>query len=106
MTLLDNALKACGGLERWNRFDRFEVHVSIGGSYLASKVDATNLREIVVSGNTRFQAAEVVGALDRTRRGLCRMNWVGIENPLWLNRGSTGSHSWSPREVRVESSLD
>ena len=80
MTLLDSALKACGGLERWKRFERFEVHVSIGGSYLASKVDATNLKEIVVSGNTRFQAAEVVGMLDRSRRGLCRMNWVGIEN--------------------------
>jgi hypothetical protein len=80
MTLLDNALKACGGLERWNRFDRFEAHVSIGGSYLASKVDATNLKEIVVSGNTRFQAAEVVGMLDRSGRGLCRANWVGIEN--------------------------
>jgi hypothetical protein len=80
MTLLDNALKACGGLERWNRFDRFEAHVSIGGSYLASKVDATNLKEIVVSGNTRFQAAEVVGMLDRFGRGLCRANWVGIEN--------------------------
>jgi hypothetical protein len=80
MTLLDNALKACGGLERWNRFDRFEAHVSIGGSYLASKVDATNLKEIVVSGNTRFQAAEVVGMLDHSGRGLCRANWVGIEN--------------------------
>jgi hypothetical protein len=80
MTLLDNALKACGGLERWNRFDRFEAHVSIGGSYLASKVDTTNLKEIVVSGNTRFQAAEVVGMLDRSGRGLCRANWVGIEN--------------------------
>jgi hypothetical protein len=80
MTLLDNALKACGGLERWNRFDRFEAHVSMGGSYLASKVDATNLKEIVVSGNTRFQAAEVVGMLDRSGRGLCRANWVGIEN--------------------------
>ena len=80
MTLLDNALKACGGLERWNRFDRFEAHVSIGGSYLASKVDATNLKEIVVSGNTRFQAAEVVGMLNRSGRGLCRANWVGIEN--------------------------
>jgi len=80
MTLLDSALKACGGLERWNRFERFEVHVSIGGSYLASKVDATNLKEIVVSGYTRFQAAEVVGVLDRSRRGLCSMNWVGIEN--------------------------
>jgi hypothetical protein len=80
MTLLDSALKACGGLERWNRFDRFEAHVSIGGSYLASKVDATNLKEIVVSGNTRFQAAEVVGMLDRSGRGLCRANWVGIEN--------------------------
>ena len=80
MTLLDNALKACGGLERWNRFDRFEAHVSIGGSYLASKVDATNLKEIVVSGNTRFQAAEVVGMLDRSGSGLCRANWVGIEN--------------------------
>jgi hypothetical protein len=80
MTLLDNALKACGGLERWNRFDRFEAHVSIGGSYLASKVDVTNLKEIVVSGNTRFQAAEVVGMLDRSGRGLCRANWVGIEN--------------------------
>ena len=80
MTLLDTALKACGGLERWNRFDRFEAHVSIGGSYLASKVDATNLKEIVVSGNTRFQAAEVVGMLDRSGRGLCRANWVGIEN--------------------------
>jgi hypothetical protein len=80
MTLLDTALKACGGLERWNRFDRFEAHVSMGGSYLASKVDATNLKEIVVSGNTRFQAAEVVGMLDRSGRGLCRANWVGIEN--------------------------
>lgn len=80
MTLLDNALKTCGGLERRNRFDRFEVHVSIGGSYLASKGDATMLKEIVVSGSTRFQAAEIVGMLDRSRRGLCRANWVGIEN--------------------------
>jgi hypothetical protein len=80
MTLLDKALKACGGLEHWNRFDRFEVHLSIGGSYLASKVDATMLKEIVVSGDTRSQSAEVVGMLDSSRRGLCRANWVGIEN--------------------------
>ena len=104
MTLLDSALKACGGLERWNRFERFEVHVSIGGSYLASKVDATNLKEIVVSGYTHFQAAEVVGMLDRSRRGLCRMNWVGIEN----HSGTIAavSHSGRLREARVESSLD
>ncbi len=85
MTLLaaDNALKACGGLERWNRFDRVSEAPRVDRRvlFLASKVDAvTNLKEIVVSGNTRFQAAEVVGMLDRSGRGLCRANWVGIEN--------------------------
>jgi hypothetical protein len=94
MTLLDNALKACGGLERWNRFGRFEAHVSIGGSYLASKVDATNLKEIVVSGNTRFQAAEVVGMLDRSGRGLCRANWVGMEN----HSGLIAAQQYTPED--------
>ena len=94
MTLLDRALKACGGLERWNRFEHFEVHVSIGGSYLASKVDATNLKEIVVSGNTRFQAAEVVGMLDRSGRGLCRANWVGMEN----HSGLIAAQQYTPKD--------
>jgi len=80
MALLDDVLNGCGGRDRWDRFDHFEAHLSLSGSYLASKVDLASLKEIVVFGSTRLQTADVIGLLASSRRGICGADWVGIES--------------------------
>jgi hypothetical protein len=95
MTLLDSVLATAGGRERWARLDRFEVHLTMRGSYLSSKIDSAILKEIVVAGSTRNQTVEVIGVLGPLRNGLCRPNWVGIENRFGVieaSRSVTARH--------------
>jgi hypothetical protein len=80
MTSLRRILNSSGALDRWRSFDRFEVHLSAAGSILAKKTDAGALKDIVVTGETRFQSVEIAGILNGTDRGLCRADWVALES--------------------------
>ncbi len=87
MTSLRRILNSSGALDRWRSFDRFEVHLSAAGSILAAKTEASALKDIVVTGDTRSQAVEISGILNGTDRGLCRADWVALED------ASGASHS-------------
>ena len=58
MALLDDALAASGGVDRWQELTGFTAHVSIDGSLIAR---GGGLRDMVAEGSTRTQCVRVGG---------------------------------------------
>lgn len=58
MTLLDDALAASGGVDRWQELTRFTAHISIDGSLIAGGGD---LRDMVAEGSVRTQFVRFSG---------------------------------------------
>jgi hypothetical protein len=54
MALLDDALAACGGLDRWRELESFTLHISITGALLARNGKPGLLKEIVAAVCDRF----------------------------------------------------
>jgi hypothetical protein len=80
MGLLDDALEACGGLERWRRLKRFTVHVSIDGALFSRIGNAGRLKEMVVEGATEVQTLQVTGFTAPDRCSLYQPDWVAIQS--------------------------
>ena len=57
MTLLEDALNASGGMDRWHQLKRFTVHMSIDGALLARKGKAGLLKDVVAEGCTHTVAS-------------------------------------------------
>lgn len=81
MTLLDEAIEAGGGLERWNELKRFTLQVSIGGDLLSRANRAGRFKEIVAEGCIRKQFVRLVGFASPGESGVYRPNRVTIEDP-------------------------
>ena len=79
MGLLDDALRACGGLARWRQLKRFTVHISIDGSLFAGKGKSGLLKDVVAEGCTQSQSVRFTGFTAPDRRGLYRPDRVAIE---------------------------
>jgi hypothetical protein len=79
MTLLEDALEACGGMDRWRQLRRFTVHMSLDGVLFAHKGKAGLLKEIVVEGCTRQQSLQITGFTTPDRRSLYDPARVAIE---------------------------
>jgi hypothetical protein len=79
MTLLEDALRACGGMDRWQRLKRFTVHMSIDGPLLARRGKGGLLKEIVVEGCTRTQSLRMTGFGAPDHRGVYQPERVAIE---------------------------
>ena len=79
MGLLDQALRANGGLDLWRQMRRFTAHMSIRGALRAERCGGLELPEFVVEGDTREPALEIIGftALDLTAR--YRPDWTALE---------------------------
>ncbi len=79
MRVLENALRASGGLDLWRLTRRFVVHMSITGDLCSKKCSTATLKEIVVEGSTHAQELEMTGFARAGIRALYRRDWVALE---------------------------
>jgi len=80
MGLLEDALSAAGGLDRWRELRRFTAYLSIKGELLARTRKAGMLSEVVAEGSTRVQSLRLTGFVAPNKRGTYRPDRVAIEN--------------------------
>jgi hypothetical protein len=80
MGLLDEALDAAGGLDRWREFSRFTVYLSIKGELLNTKDRAGLPGELVAEGRTQSQALRLTGFIAPDKCCTYRPDHVAIEN--------------------------
>jgi hypothetical protein len=80
MALLDEALAACGGLDRWQEVESFTLHISITGALLARNGKAGMLKEIVVEGSTREPLLRIEGFAAPDKCAVYRPCRVAIED--------------------------
>jgi hypothetical protein len=81
LSLLESALHASGGTDRWRQISRFTLHVSITGALLTAKCGTAQLKELAVEGSTRIQAVDITGFAGADLRALYRPDWVALEGP-------------------------
>lgn len=79
--VLENALRASGGLDLWRLTRRFVVHMSITGDLCSTKCSGAKLKEFVVEGSTHVQELEMTGFARADVRALYRRDWVALEEP-------------------------
>jgi hypothetical protein len=79
MTLLEDALNASGGMDRWHQLKRFTVHMSIDGALLARKGKAGLLRDVVAEGCTHTQSLRFTGFTAPDKCGVYSPDHVAIE---------------------------
>ena len=79
MTLLEDALRASGGMDRWHQLKRFTVHMSIDGALLARKGKAGLLKDVVAEGCVHTQSLRFTGFTAPDKRAVYRPDQVAIE---------------------------
>jgi hypothetical protein len=77
--VLENALRASGGLDLWRLTRRFIVHMAITGDLCSTKCSSAKLKELVVEGSTQTQALEITGFVRPDLRALYRPDWIALE---------------------------
>jgi hypothetical protein len=77
--LLENALRASGGLELWRLARRFTIHLSITGALCTERCSTAQLKELVVEGCTHSQSLEMTGFASADLRAFYRPSWVALE---------------------------
>jgi hypothetical protein len=80
MALLDDALAACGGLDRWQELESFTLHISITGALLARHGKAEMLKEIVVEGSTREPLLRIEGFTAPDKRAVYWPSRIAVED--------------------------
>jgi hypothetical protein len=91
MALLDDAIEASGGMARWNRLQRFTLHLSIKGTLFTRVGRARQFKDLIAEGSTRTQSVRFTGLTHGEKRGSYRPDSVTIENldgqvlRTWLN---------------------
>lgn len=81
MGLLQNAVRASGGLDLWRLTRRFTLHVSICGPLYTEKYPGAQLKELAVEGSTHNQTVDITGFTSADRRALYRPDGVALEGP-------------------------
>ena len=79
MGVLQNALRASGGLDLWRLTRHFTAHMSITGVLCTEKCSTANLKELVVEGSTHTQELEITGFPRPYMRALYRPDWVALQ---------------------------
>ena len=79
--VLENALRASGGLDLWRLTRRFIVHMSITGDLCKTKCSNAMLKKLVVEGSTHVQELEMTGFARADIRAVYRRDWVALEGP-------------------------
>jgi len=91
MALLDDAIEASGGMSRWNRLQRFTLHLSIKGTLFSHVGRARQFKDLIAEGSTRSQSVRFTGLTRGDKSGNYQPNSVTIENldgqvlRTWLN---------------------
>src|ERR1700712_1700061 len=91
MTLLDDAIEASGGLARWNKLQRFTLHLSINGALLSHARGGRQLKDLIAEGSTQTQSVRFTGLTQGDKSGTYQPDSVTIENldgqvlRTWLN---------------------
>jgi hypothetical protein len=91
MALLDDAIEASGGMARWNRLQRFTLHLSIRGTLFSRAGRARQFKDLVAGGSTRTQSVRFTGLTRGEKSGTYQPDSVTIENldgqvlRTWLN---------------------
>ena len=80
MGLLNDALDAAGGLDRWEALGRFTVYLSIKGELVDKNGKAGLLSELVAEGSTRTQSLRVTGFIAPDKCCTYQPDRVAIEN--------------------------
>jgi hypothetical protein len=76
MALLDDALAAGGGVDRWQELTRFTAHILFDGSLIAHR---GNLRDVVAEGSTRTQCVRFSGFIGPDQCAAYTPDRVAIE---------------------------
>jgi hypothetical protein len=91
MALLHDALDASGGMDRWKRFSRFTLHLSVSGALFSNAGHSGEFRDMTADGSTRTQSVRFTGITRGERSGSFDSNVVTIESlegevlRSWLN---------------------
>jgi len=91
MALLDDVIEASGSMPRWNRLQRFTLHLSIRGTLFSHVGRAREFKELIAEGSTRTQSVRFTGLTRGEKRGTYRPDSITIENldgqvlRTWLN---------------------
>jgi hypothetical protein len=80
MALLDDAIEACGGMERWKQLERFTLHLSVDGELLSRAGQAGLFKEMAAEGSTREPSVRFTGFVDPGTFGLFQPDRVAIES--------------------------
>jgi len=91
MALLDDAIEASGGLARWNKLQRFTLHLSIKGTLFSGIGRARQFKDLIAEGSTQAQSVRFTGLTRGEKSGTYQPDSVTIENldgqilRTWLN---------------------
>jgi hypothetical protein len=91
MALLDDAIEASGGLARWNKLQRFTLHLSIKGTLFSRIGRARQFKDLIAEGSTQGQSVRFTGLTRGEKSGAYQPESVTIENldgqvlRTWLN---------------------
>ena len=91
MALLDDAIEASGGLARWNKLQRFTLHLSIKGTLFSRIGRARQFKDLIAEGSTQAQSVRFTGLTRGEKSGTYQPDSVTIENldgqvlRTWLN---------------------
>jgi hypothetical protein len=79
MGLLEDAIAAHGGMNRWNELQHFSARASIDGALFTRKGHPGALRNVVLEGDTRAQSLQITGFIAPGKRSVYRPDRVCIE---------------------------
>src|SRR5262245_6678719 len=80
MALLDEVIKASGGLGRWNELRRFTLHLSIEGTLFSRFGQAGRFKDLVAEGSIYTQSVRFTGFTGPEHSALYEPDCVTIES--------------------------
>jgi hypothetical protein len=81
MALVDDIIEASGGMQCWNRLQRFTLQLSIDGALFSKAGHTGRFKDIAAEGSTHTQLVRFTGFSGASRCGVYRPECVTIEDP-------------------------
>ena len=105
MALLDDAIEASGGLARWNKLQRFTLHLSIKGTLFSRIGRARQFKDLIAEGSTQAQSVRFTGLTRGEKSGTYqpefgddrKSGWPGSANMAEPKPRIPGSYRRSAR---------
>ncbi len=80
MDLLQQALAAAGGADRWRRMRGFTVHITIGGKLIDRKYGSSALKEVVIEAEVLGRVVRIMGVDARDDQFVCCASQISVES--------------------------